>query len=369
VDCATNHVLDWELAESENARATARLIKRTCQTYGIFDRLYTDNGSAFAGHLVAGGAVHRFRNSGNKMEGVKPLGICHHLGIRLHFALPANGQAKTAERTFASLSRVIDDRPEFNGAHAGHAPGAAPDASIVPVHLDVALAVLTREEHRHNNEAGRRGQGMRGRSYQDAFTAGIALRMRRQPSARQLYLAGLIYTPVKVDRWGRVTINTWTYGDSDTQETLLPYHKSGQAILLGRDPDDFSAPALAWNEANALICEGIMPVSRGAYDSVDGIRDAARNRKAASDAVKAAATANAYGAEAELTAIMAAIPTPEGTKMPPEAVVAGRFNGALRLQKRKPALANAAPAVPDEFLKIMDAHLAEIAAGRKPKLA
>ena len=31
VDCATNFVLDWELAESENARATVRLIRRVCQ--------------------------------------------------------------------------------------------------------------------------------------------------------------------------------------------------------------------------------------------------------------------------------------------------------------------------------------------------
>ena len=111
VDCATSFILGWTLAESDNARATLGLIKSVCQTYGIFDRLYPDNGAAFAGHLVAGGAVKRFRNSGSSLTGVKPLGICHHLGIKIHFALSGNGQAKPAERAFASLSRVIDDRP------------------------------------------------------------------------------------------------------------------------------------------------------------------------------------------------------------------------------------------------------------------
>jgi len=369
VDCASNFVLDWELAESENARATVRLIKRTCETYGIFDRLYPDNGSAFAGHLVAGGAVHKFRNAKKTMAGVKPLGICHHLGIRLHFALPANGQEKTAERTFASLSRVIDDRPEFKGAHAGHKPGAAPDAGVVPVHLDDVLAILKREVARHNAKTGRRGQGMNGRSYQAAYEAGLALRLHRKPTARQLYLAGLIYTPVSVDRWGRVKVENWTYGQPETQQELLPYHQSGQQILLGRDPDDFGAPALAWNEKNELICEAIMPVTAGAYGSVDGIRDAARNRKAAREAVKAGAAANAYLTNADLTAAMAAIPTPDGPTPAGQVIVAGQFGGKLKTQKRKPAPPETTSVVPLEYLRNMDAHLADIQAGRKPKLA
>lgn len=171
VDVASNMVLDWELAPSENAVATVRLIKRVCERYGIFDRLYTDNGSAFAGHLVAGGNVHRFRH-GKAKDGAQPLGICQHMDIKLHFALPKNAQAKIAERTFAVLSRAVDDRPEFKGAHAGHAPGASPTANVQPVPIDKVRSVLRREIARHNCETGRRSQGARGRSYEQVFRDG-----------------------------------------------------------------------------------------------------------------------------------------------------------------------------------------------------
>ena len=252
--------------------ATSQVIRCVVETYGIFDRLYTDNGSAFAGHLVAGGTVHRFRNAKRTMDGVKPLGICHHLGIDLHFAMPRNAQAKIAERAFASLSRVIDDRPEFKGAHAGHAPGASPDARVVPVPLAEARHILEREVNRHNAATGRRGQGMRGRSYREAFEAGCARRVKRTATARQLWLAGLIDTPVAVDRFGRVKVDGWTYGDPVSQEALLRHHGDGKRVLLGRNPDDFGQPALADDERDEVICEGIQPVLASAYGSVDGER-------------------------------------------------------------------------------------------------
>ena len=130
VDVASSAVLGWALSTSENARSTQRLIREVCERFGIFDHLCTDNGSAFAAHLVAGGIDKSFRGKARALEAVRPLGICHHLGIDMTFALPGNGQAKVAERSFASLSRACDDRPEFAGAHAGHAPGAAPDSKF-----------------------------------------------------------------------------------------------------------------------------------------------------------------------------------------------------------------------------------------------
>ncbi|WP_457650339.1 transposase domain-containing protein [Profundibacter sp.] len=357
VDIASNMVLDYELAVSENASSTLRLIKRTCATYGIFDRIYTDNGSAFAGYMVSGGNPHRFRNKRTMSEGVRPMGICWHLGIKMHFALPANGQAKIAERTFATLSRVIDDRPEFNKAHAGHSPGASPNKNVKPVPLSIAEEVIRSEVNRHNEEEGRRSQGANGRSYKAVFEAGLKQRVTRKPTQRQLYLAGLIYRKVAVNRHGQVIIDKWTYGSPYTQSELLPFHGKGQRIIFGRDPDDLTAPAIAFDKDNRLICEGIEYVSRGAYDSKDGIRDAARNRKAAKDAVKKAEEANNYLSDSELAAALAILREQQiEHDSPCNKVVGGHFSSPLRGSKPDQS---ETVIIPDEYLRNLDNALAK----------
>lgn len=368
VDVASNFILGWELAVSENATDTVRLIKKTCETFGIFDRLYTDNGAAFAGHLVAGGNVFRFRNGGKPTEGIQPPGICKIMGIRLHFALPSGpdhsgGKSKIAERVFATLSRALDDRPEFKGAHAGHKPGASADASDQPVPRAEALRIIDREVRRYNAETGRRSQGANGRSYEQVFRDGMAERRIRKPTARQLYLAGLIYKAVAVDRFGQVRVHGWTYGGANTQNALLGYHGTGKRILLGRDPDDFSAPALAFDEDGALICEGIEPVKAGPYGSVQGIRQADRNRKAARVAVAAGHEASDYLNAAELKAALAMLDAPDSPAFGGvKDVVAGQFKSPLKASKgTKPK--GSAPSIPLEYLNNLNAALAKRNAG------
>lgn len=364
VDTASNYVLGYEIARSENAVATARLIRNVCQQHGIFDRLYTDNGSAFAGHLVAGGAKFRWRGKAKGQPGVKPLGVCFHLGIDLKFAIPKNARAKIAERTFATLSRVIDDRPEFKGAHAGHAPGAAPGRNVVPVPLATMEEVVRREIDRHNREAGRKGQGAAGRSYEQIFNAGLSERIVRKPTAKQLYLASLIYTPASVDRFGRVQIDTWTYGGANTQQELLAWYGKGQ-ILIGRDPDDFDAPAIAFNDQGRLICKDIIPVKAGVYGSVDGSKKAAKNRKAARAAVAAAEEANNYLDEVAFDAALTRLGAPDAPKPPkPAKVIGGKFGG---LQPKRKADAEPRPSattyLTQEMLERLDREI-----GLKPAL-
>ncbi|RVT83345.1 hypothetical protein DXV76_13960 [Rhodobacteraceae bacterium CCMM004] len=116
VDVASNTVLDFLLCRSENAADTVRLICRTVERYGIFDTLYTDNGSGFSGHLVAGGNVQLFRRRGAKAEGVKPIGVCHHLGITIRHALP---RGRAGEDRGADLRRAVAGGGRQAGVHRG----------------------------------------------------------------------------------------------------------------------------------------------------------------------------------------------------------------------------------------------------------
>ncbi|MFV0291993.1 MAG: hypothetical protein ACK5II_01700, partial [Paracoccus sp. (in: a-proteobacteria)] len=192
----------------------------------------------------------------------------------------------------------------------------------------------------HNSEAGRRSQGARGRSYAQIFQDGLAERLPKKPTATQLYYASLVYTPASVDRWGRVQIYNWTYGGPETQQDLLAYHGKGQ-ILIGREPDNFDTPAVAFDDRGHLICRDIAPVKAGIYDSVDGAREAAKLRKSARDAVNQAEAANNYLDDMAFQAALADLPAPEAPLLPePVKVVGAKFGG---LQPQRRAIAPKAP--------------------------
>ena len=261
VDVASNKVLHWVLSKSENAVDTVHLIRDTCQKYGIFDRLYTDNGPSFAGHLVAGGNVHRFRNAGKQSDEVQPLGVCHHLGIKLHFALPANPQAKIAERTFASLSRVIDDRPEFKAAHAGHAPGAAPGKDVVPVEIETARRITSHEALEQKLSV---------------MSTLVTVRCQGELGTAPEWVQLIPLGKVKA-RDGRNFVNDHPeqlIADFEMRELDLPIdyeHQNDKAVAKLNGP----VPAAGWIKELQLRSDGIW----GRVDWTERARDLIRNRE------------------------------------------------------------------------------------------
>ncbi|KHQ52996.1 transposase domain-containing protein [Mameliella alba] len=368
VDVASNKVLAWELAKSENAVVTRRVLKRLCATYGIPERIYPDNGRAFTGKKVSGGVGFSFRNP-KTLEKMGVPGICKHMGIAVTFAKPANGRAKQAERTFRLLSRKLDECPEFQGAHAGHAPGTRPSAKVLPISIETANRMAEHYITKLNKRTGSRAHGARGRSYDEMFRDGLAGRLvpPRKPTERQLYIAGLDWTEVTVDGNARVTIRDWTYGDWDTYLVLIEYAKGkpknprgGVKIVFGRDPDDFNAPAIAYDADGNWICDGIQPVQRGEYGDAEGAQTAARNEKSATNAAKKAKAAQDALNEAKYKQATAALYDHVAADQPqapePGNVAAGHFDQPFR--KRKQAEKRAADVIPEEFLRNLDTAIA-----------
>ena len=152
-------------------------------------------------------------------------------------------------------------------------------------------------------------------------------------------------------------------GQPETQAALLDHHKSGAKVLLGRDPDDFSADCIAFDEDGRLICEGIAHVKAGAYDSKEGIRDAARYHKKARDAADRAAELNGYLSDDDFKAALADLGTPHTPVVPAEKVVAARFGSPLQKPGAKRKAATDFQTIPAEFWRNMDAQLAPKAGG------
>lgn len=210
VDRASFKALHFVIGKAETALLTRDLILQTCDIFGIFDKLVTDNSRAFSSLMIAGGVKHKFRNSGARFSLWEPPGTCEHLGITLRFTQPHNSGAKIPESKFAKWSRKIDTRPEFAGAHAGHSPGDKPSGKIVPVPIELVEKIYLREMAKDNAQPNRRAQNARkGESYDQTFERLLEGRIKRPIMPQQRWRASLLYQVRKVDRHGQVHVNGW----------------------------------------------------------------------------------------------------------------------------------------------------------------
>lgn len=358
VDVASGFILAKRICRSENAVDTVALITEAVKLWGIPATIYTDNGRAFASHLVAGGATFKFRKRSTAAGHWEPPGICHHLGINIVFAKPANGQTKLVERSFAETSRRFDQSPELAKAHAGSRIDRKPDGKPVGVQIEDLVAAHDRCMARHNDRKRRDGFA-KGRSFAQVYQDGMAGQIKRVATARQLYLASLVYKPVSVDRNGQFQVEGHTFGQPETMPALLQFFdvERGRAkdqILVGIDPADFTQPAIAFDRTGREIARDIKVVKVGKYMSAEGKRDHQRFDKAARDLTGEAAklakqASKALIAKGNAAFVAATPPTAPATG---SGVVQGRFNPPLNGRSGQ-----AGAAVPQEYWDNLDAWL------------
>lgn len=186
-DIYSGKILSWRVDVDPNKVAVMQAFQDVLRNYGIPRHCLFDNGMEFANKWLSGGAPSRFRFR-IRPEG-EPLGVLAMLGVTVHFATPAHGQAKPVERAFGDFARDIARDARFAGAYVGHKPDAKPENyGSRAIDLDDFLRVLGEGVIKHNAREGRRSHTAQGRSLDQTFAESYERSPIRPAADEQLRL-------------------------------------------------------------------------------------------------------------------------------------------------------------------------------------
>lgn len=248
----------------------------TFRDFGLCETLLMDNGRENAAAAISGGQ-HRLRWGKTPEE--EPAGLLKTLGIKALFATPYWGQAKPIERAFRNFAHDIAKGPEFVGAYTGHNTTSKPEnygARAVP-YAEFAH-IVARELAFYNDQTGRRGAGMNGRSFNQVYEAGMAGRAPRMLTPEQLRLCMLASKPVSMDpKSGAVTVEGHRYWSPALADLKR------QRVTVRFDPEQMALPAYVYSLDGRLLAQA----ERQGAGSFDNLSDGREQRKALRDYVRA----------------------------------------------------------------------------------
>lgn len=233
-DLYSGKILSWRIDHSPNKVAVMAAFGDLIEEYGIPQRCLFDNGREFANKWLTGGAKTRFRF---KIRDDDPLGVLTLLGIKIHWATPAHGQAKPIERAFRDFADDIAKDPRFAGAYVGHKTDAKPEnynSHAVPI--DDFITVVAEGVIEHNARLGRLSDTANGRSFDQTFAESYATAAIRKATEeqRRLWLMGQeVLTLHKTH--GRLTMHRNKYWSDWMNEF------AGQKVVARFDPEDLHA--------------------------------------------------------------------------------------------------------------------------------
>lgn len=189
-DLYSNKMLSWRVDHNPNKVMVMSAFGELVENYGIPKRCLFDNGHEFANKWLTGGAETRFRF---KVRADDPLGVLPMLGIKMHWATPAHGQAKPIERGFRDFANDIATDVRFAGAYVGKNPMAKPEnyqSRAVPV--DTFIRVVEERIVEHNAREGRTTRTAQGRSFDETFAESYARApiQKALPEQRRLWMMG-----------------------------------------------------------------------------------------------------------------------------------------------------------------------------------
>lgn len=189
-DIYSGKILSWRVDHDPNKVMVMSAFAEMVEQYGLPENCLFDNGREFANKWMTGGTPTRFRF---KVREDDPIGVLPLLGVKVHWAKPAHGQAKPIERAFRDIASDVAKDPRFEGAYVGHKPDAKPEnyaSRAVPI--DTFLRVLDEGICEHNAREGRTSHTADGRSFDVTFAESYASASIRKATEeqRRLWLMG-----------------------------------------------------------------------------------------------------------------------------------------------------------------------------------
>lgn len=268
-DIYSGKILSYRVDHSPNKVAVMAAFGDMVHDYGIPRHVLFDNGREFANKWMTGGAPTRFMF---KVREDDPLGVLPQMGIEIHWARPAHGQAKPIERAFRDFSLDIALDPRFAGAYTGHKHDAKPEnyqSRAVPI--DEFLVVLDECVAEHNARPGRRSPTCMGRSFDDTFEASYADAPVRKATEEQqrLWLMGQDVKKLHAKN-GRVSLFENVYWSDWMSEA------AGQKVILRFDPEDLHAGLYVYSLAGSYLGYAACQQKVGFFSAAAGKEEARR---------------------------------------------------------------------------------------------
>lgn len=314
-DLYSRKILSWVLTEAETWEAVRSVVGQMVERHGIPERLYMDNGKAFASKKISGGAKsrHRFKITEDEVAG-----LLKTLGIDGRFVKPRRGQSKPIERGWGDLAENISKHPDMAGAYTGrstqHKPENYGQRAISVSELEAHVGRCVEE---HNARVGRKTEMAKGgKSFDQVFaesmeTHGQFVRFA-SPAQRSLWmLAAELVTARKPDgaihlfgnRYWAPLLNQWI----------------GKKVTARFDPADLHGAIKVYDPEGRFLGEAecIAPVG---FDCQAAAREKARAESDHMRALKAQKVAARRLGDVELKEIMARAdkirPEPKQPKRP-----------------------------------------------------
>lgn len=237
----------------------------TFRDHGLCEGVFMDNGRENAAQAISGGQA---RNRWGRTPEEEPAGLLKTLGIKAIAVTPYWGQAKPIERAFRNFAHDIAKGPEFVGAYVGHNTVSKPEnygSRAVP--FAEFEAIVRREIEFYNAQPGRRGAGMNGRSFDQAFAAGLEGQPVRRLTAQQLRMCLLASKPVSMDpQSGAVAVEGHRYWSPSLGDLVR------QKVIVRFDPERMELAASVYSLDGRFLAEAPR-VAAGSFDRASDGRE------------------------------------------------------------------------------------------------